>query len=195
MSPDAEVEGRQLDFVDSNSCECKETLADGMLSSHYCVMLVVATTSALPHATLARLRGGTSKEPSLLESLASLKTLLASLEAKVKVPEGPPVAPAQAGPPVLVDPSVGDMVRVRPDVKHPKFDWGDATPQSVGRLVWYHEDRCIVDFPAQHGWNGLLSEMERVPEAAEAAGGAGLLGAGAGAEGGGVAATPALVTG
>jgi len=144
-----------------------------MLSSqHCCVMLVVATTSALPHATLARLRGGTSKEPSLLESLASLKTLLASLEAKVKVPEGPPVAPAQAGPPVLVDPSVGDMVRVRPDVKHPKFDWGDATPQSVGRLVWYHEDRCIVDFPAQHGWNGLLSEMERVPEATEAAGGA-----------------------
>jgi hypothetical protein len=144
-----------------------------MLSSQQvCFMLVVATTSALPHATLARLRGGTSKEPSLLESLASLKTLLASLEAKVKVPEGPPVAPAQAGPPVLVDPSVGDMVRVRPDVKHPKFDWGDATPQSVGRLVWYHEDRCIVDFPAQHGWNGLLSEMERVPEAAEAAGGA-----------------------
>jgi hypothetical protein len=42
----------------------------------------------------------------------------------------------------LVDPSVGDMVRVRPDVKHPKFDWGDATPQSVGRLVWYHEDRA-----------------------------------------------------
>ena len=144
-----------------------------LLRSQRCyIMLVVATTSALPHATLARLRGGTSKEPSLLESLASLKTLLASLEAKVKVPEGPPVAPAQAGPPVLVDPSVGDMVRVRPDVKHPKFDWGDATPQSVGRLVWYHEDRCIVDFPAQIGWNGLLSEMERVPEATEAAGGA-----------------------
>ena len=31
-----------------------------MLSSQQvCVMLVVATTSALPHATLARLRGGT----------------------------------------------------------------------------------------------------------------------------------------
>jgi hypothetical protein len=149
-----------------------------MRSSICCVILVMATTSALPHAMLARLRGGTSKEPSLLESLASLKTLLASLEVKVKVPEGPPVAPAQAGPPVLVDPSVGDMVRVRPDVKHPKFDWGDATPQSVGRLVWYLEDRCIVDFPTQDGWNGLLSEMERVEappasaEATEAADGA-----------------------
>ena len=77
-----------------------------------------------------------------------------ALEQKVKSPPGP-------SSPTEVDPVIGDWVRVRPGVV-PKYDWGNASPGAIGRLTWFHEDRCVVDFPTHADWNGLLSEMERV---------------------------------
>ena len=114
--------------------------------------LVSARADFFP-PSLANLRGGASND--LVDSLTSLKELLNKLETRVKTP--PPTVE-----PLVVDPQVGDLVRVRPDVEQPKFDWGEATHTSVGRLTWYFEDRCTVDFPKHPGWNGLLSELERV---------------------------------
>ena len=101
---------------------------------------------------------------SLLESLESLKRLKALLESREPPQPQPPQYPPTDSslPPILVEPAIGDLVRVRGDVPQPRFDWGEATPASVGRLVWFQEDRCVVDFPSHSGWNGLLSEMERV---------------------------------
>ena len=110
-----------------------------------------------------RLRGGAEQDSSLVDSLSSLKEVLKELESKVKTGPAPASAPSSVeASPVLVDPEVGMLVRVRPDVKDPKFDWGAASPSSVGRLVFYHEERCVVDFPTHVGWNGLLTELERV---------------------------------
>ena len=125
-------------------------------SSRPLLMLSTALVSARADffpPSLANLRGGASND--LVDSLTSLKELLNKLETRVKTP--PPTVE-----PLVVDPQVGDLVRVRPDVEQPKFDWGEATHTSVGRLTWYFEDRCTVDFPKHPGWNGLLSELERV---------------------------------
>lgn len=109
-------------------------------------------------ASLSKLRGG-ADDAELAESLENLKGLLARL--KTLRAEPPP-----AEGPRLVEPQVGDRVRVRPGVAEPKYEWGGATPSSVGTLTWFEGDRCLVDFPQQSRWIGLLSEMERVGDAA-----------------------------
>ena len=116
------------------------------------VPAVLAHTETFP-PHYQNLRGGASSD--LVDSLSSLKEILEKLETKVK-------APAPSAEPIVVDPQVGDLVRVRPDIDKPKFDWGEASHSSVGRLTWYFEDRCTVDFPTHANWNGLLSELERV---------------------------------
>lgn len=67
--------------------------------------------------------------------------------------------------PQLVDPQLGDRVRVRPDVATPRFDWGLVKPLDVGQLVVFNGDDALVDFPRQTGWRGKLSELERVEPA------------------------------
>ena len=92
--------------------------------------------------------------------------LLGQLETTVKDKRSPAATgdDDEALTPQLVEPAFGDLVRVRPGVQ-PRYDWGDAVAGSVGRLTWFQEDRCVVDFPTHAGWNGLLSEMERVDPA------------------------------
>ena len=114
-----------------------------------------------PH--LLRLRaGGSDESADLVSSLETLKTLLSSLDAKVRDQPvaAPPTAPE---PPLLVEPSVGDLVKMRSGL-HPKFEWGDVTSGSIGRLVDFEGELCVVNFPAHPGWHGLLSEMEKVDE-------------------------------
>ena len=89
--------------------------------------------------------------------------LLAALDSKVRENSIPATAsaPAPSGEPRIVDPSVGDLVRVRPGI-FPKYEWGEATSSSIGRLIDFEGDHCVVDFPAHAQWHGLLSEMEKV---------------------------------
>ena len=147
-------------------------------------VLLIASAASLssvpPH--LLKLRAG-AHEGDLVDSLSSLKELLDALTTKVRsaaaaapAPSPPPLQQQQQQqqqqPPLepeLVDPVIGNHVRVRPGVE-PAFEWGDVLPSSVGRLIWFQEDRCTVDFPTHSSWNGLLSEMERRRAAAEAPG-------------------------
>jgi len=138
---------------------------------HSSLLAAVEATKTTSHdkapsiVGLSRLRGGAEGD-SMLESLTSLKNMLSSLEGKLKEPQSSTTTGApESSEPVVADPQLGDYVRVRHGVT-PRFDWGDATPSSVGRLVWFHEDRCTVDFPAHANWAGLLSELERVDEPA-----------------------------
>ena len=144
--------------------------------------LLAAIAAALPQSSpsggarprlLRHLRGGAAsdeggRDPSLLESLSSLKDLLAALDDRVKQQNQaalPPSSPSSEPhtEPVIVDPAIGDLVRVRPGV-HPKYEWGDVTAASIGRLVDFEGDRCVVDFPAHAGWHGLLTEVEKVAD-------------------------------
>ena len=96
--------------------------------------VVVATCGA----PLLALRGGDRpdrpEDALLISRLKELKERLGALEqAQQSTPkeergEDPTI-------PVLVDPAIGDRVRVRRDVRKPKYEWGGATPESVGRLV------------------------------------------------------------
>lgn len=106
--------------------------------------------------------GGSSGDTALLGSLQVLKKRLETLETRLK--ETPRSGDdASKLTPIMADPEIGDRVRVRRDVKRPRFDWGDSvTHESVGRLTWFSGDRCTVDFPRHPEWNGVLNEMERV---------------------------------
>ena len=108
--------------------------------------LLAAIAAALPQSSpsggarprlLRHLRGGAAsdeggRDPSLLESLSSLKDLLAALDDRVKQQNQPPSSPSSEPhtEPVIVDPAIGDLVRVRPGV-HPKYEWGDASILSI----------------------------------------------------------------
>ena len=107
------------------------------------------------------------KDAGLDGSLANLKSLLDTLGERIKEKNQPAKladdAPsAERADPLLADPVVGDRVRVRPDVSTPRYEWGDVSHRSVGTLVWFEGDRCVVDFPRHPHWNGVLSEIERV---------------------------------
>mmetsp|Transcript_22393 Transcript_22393/g.49042 ORF Transcript_22393/g.49042 Transcript_22393/m.49042 type:complete len:901 (-) Transcript_22393:399-3101(-) len=57
----------------------------------------------------------------------------------------------------------GDKVRVRPDVREPKYKWGNVSHGMVGTIKQIVGDVCRVDFPAIPGlWNGCCAEMEAV---------------------------------
>ena len=63
----------------------------------------------------------------------------------------------------MVRPRVGDRVRVKSSLTKPKYNWGQVTSTSIGKLTRIDDDGdCRVDFPEQSDWNGLLSEMEVV---------------------------------
>ena len=76
-------------------------------------------------------------------------------------PEAPRVVLPSARGPLRV----GDRVRVRPNVKRPKFGWsfdGEGL-NSIGivrNLVG--PDECRVDFPEFKDWHGYIPEMELV---------------------------------
>lgn len=60
---------------------------------------------------------------------------------------------------VLVPFMAGDTVRVK--AVSPAFGWGCVKPGDVGAVTVVEEGgRCLVDFPAQAGWRGLISDME-----------------------------------
>ena len=115
---------------------------------------------------LFELRGGSEgsggSDTALLENLQVLKKRLETLETRLKeTPRSDDDVSKLT--PVMADPETGDRVRVRRDVKRPRFDWGDGVSHdSVGRLTWFSGDRCTVDFPRHPEWNGVLNEMERV---------------------------------
>ena len=140
-------------------------------------LLLAGLASGTPYATrplfglrggseslgLFELRGGSvggsssGSDTALLNNLQVLKKRLETLETRLK--ESP-----RSGDdvPVMADPETGDRVRVRRNVKRPRFDWGDGVSHdSVGRLTWFCGDRCTVDFPRHPEWNGMLAEMER----------------------------------
>lgn len=66
----------------------------------------------------------------------------------------------------------GSRIRIKPDVKKPKYGWGMVHHLSIGTIKELREgssnitgDRekvVVVDFPEQRRWTGLLSEIERV---------------------------------
>ncbi len=55
-------------------------------------------------------------------------------------------------------------MRVKPNIKTPKFEWGRVTPQSVGVVKAIKGPVLVVDFPIHQQWKGLASEMEVAPE-------------------------------
>lgn len=88
------------------------------------------------------------------------------------VPQPPPGSAAAAAlprvPPLVKPLKIGSLVRVKPEVKSPKFGWGSVSHASQGRVTSIHEysavlgDYVKVDFPQQAGWAGLASEMMSV---------------------------------
>ncbi|XP_072386929.1 E3 ubiquitin-protein ligase HERC2 [Diabrotica undecimpunctata] len=75
-------------------------------------------------------------------------------------------------PPSLPAPStikVGDKVRVKPNVTTPRYKWGYVTHDSVGIVTAISPNGhdLTVDFPKQHNWTALISEMEIVPSCHE----------------------------
>jgi len=64
--------------------------------------------------------------------------------------------------------AVGDRVRVRADVRRPRYDWGSGvTHESIGTIDRINDASCHVNFPNHHGWHGVLDEMERVEPQAQ----------------------------
>ena len=135
--------------------------------------LTAVHTAAGPRPPLV-LRGGGEAESELLDSLTTAKLRLLALENRLKTSRESETrsraGKAESLEPVLADPEAGDRVRVRRDVERPHFEWGEGVDHaSVGRLTWFSGPRCTVDFPRHPGWNGLLSEMERVAPARDLA--------------------------
>ena len=66
--------------------------------------------------------------------------------------------------------SAGCTVRVRAGVEHPVSGWGGVLKTSTGTLVSTRiiedEERCVVDFDMQPGWQCRSDEIERIPGAA-----------------------------
>ena len=58
---------------------------------------------------------------------------------------------------------VGQFVRVRPNVKLPRYGWGQVKPQSVGVLHDVNGEHAYVDFTPQSRWHCLLDELEIDP--------------------------------
>ena len=136
------------------------------------VLLVGVDGRSLDTLPLLSLRGGNGiDDDRLVESLKGLKDMLGGLQSVVKscaeTNAGRLGDCGQVQEPALADPQAGDRVRVRLDVQHPKFDWGNVTHESVGRLSWFEGDRCSVDFPRHPRWIGLLTELERVQPASD----------------------------
>ncbi|KAL0220351.1 hypothetical protein RCL1_000205 [Eukaryota sp. TZLM3-RCL] len=59
--------------------------------------------------------------------------------------------------------TVGDLVRVKPDVVTPRFRWGNVSHSSVGIVVRVEEAKCKVDFPTHKGWAALTTELDVIP--------------------------------
>lgn len=57
---------------------------------------------------------------------------------------------------------LGDLVRVRPSISNPRYQWGSVTHASVGTLVDIKGQRVTVYFHEQHSWIGLMREIELV---------------------------------
>lgn len=57
----------------------------------------------------------------------------------------------------------GHAVRVRPDVKEPRFQWGSVSPGSVGVVIQQDNGHAYVDFPEQNRWHCLVEELEVEP--------------------------------
>ena len=93
------------------------------------------------------------------QQLATVPTLLRELSNDGKSKDGlsrqPSLRPLQ----------VGDMVRVKREVKEPKYKWGSGVShETVGTIKKIDSDGdCKVDFGGrQRRWNGVLDEMELV---------------------------------
>ena len=60
------------------------------------------------------------------------------------------------------------MVRVRSSISKPRYDWGYVDHTSIGPVHSLEDpDEVIVDFPEQHGWRGLIAELEVVVDDSE----------------------------
>eukprot|EP01013_Petalomonas_cantuscygni_P005253 TRINITY_DN157_c0_g1_i3.p1 TRINITY_DN157_c0_g1~~TRINITY_DN157_c0_g1_i3.p1 ORF type:complete len:1165 (-),score=190.89 TRINITY_DN157_c0_g1_i3:1625-5119(-) len=64
---------------------------------------------------------------------------------------------------------VGARVRVKLDVGTPRFEWGATKKGDVGTVTAVSDGVVTVNFPAQNGWRGVVSEME-VVEAGQGSG-------------------------
>ena len=59
-------------------------------------------------------------------------------------------------------------MRVRASISKPRYDWGYVDHTSIGPVHSLEDpDEVIVDFPEQHGWRGLISELEVVVDDSE----------------------------
>lgn len=57
----------------------------------------------------------------------------------------------------------GVRVRVKPSVSLPKFNWGSASPSSVGHVKEVKYDgKVVINFPEDDTWHGVLGELEVV---------------------------------
>eukprot|EP01025_Chloroclados_australasicus_P030483 TRINITY_DN3059_c0_g2_i1.p1 TRINITY_DN3059_c0_g2~~TRINITY_DN3059_c0_g2_i1.p1 ORF type:complete len:409 (+),score=51.15 TRINITY_DN3059_c0_g2_i1:130-1356(+) len=58
----------------------------------------------------------------------------------------------------------GDKVKVKDQVRKPKYGWGVVDPEDVGTFVRYDGDDgdVVINFPSKSGWRGVESEIERV---------------------------------
>lgn len=85
----------------------------------------------------------------------------------------------------------GSSVRVKPGVT-PSHGWGSVTASSVGIVVSIASSgRCVINFPEQSEWSGVLAELEAVGPS----GGGGRRGSSAGAAAGaGTAEAPVYTT-
>jgi hypothetical protein len=58
----------------------------------------------------------------------------------------------------------GSKVRVKSGVTKPKYGWGSAKPGMIGVIkhIPHRADAqaCVIDWPVQSGWTGLISEIE-----------------------------------
>ena len=95
-----------------------------------------------------------------LNSLYQLKNTLESLEVKLSTINERKKR-ANVKPRRLADPQLNDRVKLRHDIAPPRLQH----TRKVGRLVAFHADKCIVDFPNCPGWRGQLSDLELVAAA------------------------------
>eukprot|EP01065_Artemidia_motanka_P029431 TRINITY_DN35541_c0_g1_i1.p1 TRINITY_DN35541_c0_g1~~TRINITY_DN35541_c0_g1_i1.p1 ORF type:complete len:2519 (+),score=642.26 TRINITY_DN35541_c0_g1_i1:54-7559(+) len=69
---------------------------------------------------------------------------------------------------------VGDYVRVKAEVERPEYGWGSVQHGHVGQVTEVDSQTCRIDFHAQSGWRGLLSQTEIVqPDASLSCGSCG----------------------
>ncbi len=55
-------------------------------------------------------------------------------------------------------------MRVRDGVVRPRFGWGKARPDTVGKVRTIKDNVIVVDFPEYPMWQCLESEIEIVPD-------------------------------